>query len=74
MKRALACVAQLVLAIVLYTERVTSLIPGQGTYRGCGFDPWSELIQEAADLYFPLTSMFLAPPHSILPPSPFPLL
>ena len=32
--------------------KVVGSIPGQGTYLGCGFDPWSRCIQEAANWCF----------------------
>lgn len=30
-----------------YTPKVVGSVPCQGTYLGSGFDPWTELIQEA---------------------------
>ena len=30
-------------------QRVTGLIPGQGTSLGCEFDPWSRSVREATD-------------------------
>ena len=33
-------------------RRVTGLIPGQGTYPGCGFDPWSGYVREGNQLMF----------------------
>ena len=35
-------------------------IPGQGTYLGFGFGPWSEHIQEASNQCLFLTSVFLS--------------
>ena len=39
-------VAQLVGALPRAPKRVAGLIPGQGTYLGCGFDPQLGSIQE----------------------------
>ena len=30
-------------------QKVSSWIPGQGIYLGCGFNPWSGTMQEATD-------------------------
>ena len=38
-------------------QKVAGLIPGQGAFVGCGFDPSLGHIQEAADQWFSLTSM-----------------
>ena len=45
-------------------QMVAGSIPCQGTYLGGGFGHWFERVQEATDLCFSLTSMFL----SLLPP------
>ena len=50
-------------------QKVAGLIPGQGIYLDCGFDPWLWRVQEAADQCFPLTLMFLC----VSPPFPLPL-
>ena len=33
----------------LYTERSWGSIPSQGTYLGCGFDPWLGRVREATN-------------------------
>ena len=48
-------------------QKVAGLIPHQGTYLGCGFDPWSGHAWEATDC-FSLTFLSL----SLFPP-PLPL-
>ena len=56
---ALAGVTQLV-AVSSCNQRVVDSIPGQGTYQGCEFDPWSGCIWEASNLCFSLTPMILS--------------
>ena len=46
-------------------QKVAGLIPRQGMYLGCGFDPWSKRIQEATNRCLSLTSMFLSLPSSL---------
>ena len=41
-------------------QKVTGLIPGQGTCLGRGCSPWLGHVWEAADRYVSLTSMFLS--------------
>ena len=44
---ALAHVAQLVGALSYVDGKVSGVTPGQGTYLGCEFGPWSGHIQES---------------------------
>lgn len=46
-------------------QGVSGLIPSQGTYWDCGFDPWSGCIQGETYWCFTLTSMFLSLPSSL---------
>ena len=39
--------------------QVAGSFPGQGTYLGCGSDPWSGHGQAATNRSFPLASIFL---------------
>ena len=52
-------VAQLVGALSRAPKRVAGLIPGQGTYLGCKFNPQSGCVWEATDRCFYL-SLFLS--------------
>ena len=40
--------------------KVVGLIPGQGTYLGCRFDPWPKPVSGATEQCFSLTLMFLS--------------
>ena len=42
-------------------QKVSGLIPTQGTCLGCRFGPQSGQVQEATNQCFPLTLMFLSP-------------
>ena len=46
-KTALASVAQLV-GSLFRNQEVVGPVPGQDTYLGCGFNPWSGHVREAA--------------------------
>ena len=46
-------------------QKVVGSIPGQGTFPGCWFSPWSGRVEEATDPCFSLTSMFLFPLSSL---------
>ena len=52
----------------VYQKSVGS-VPGQGTYLGCRFNPWSQRVRETTSC-FSLTSMFLPPFRSPRPISP----
>ena len=47
-------------------QKVAGLIPGQGTYLDCGFDPWSEHVWEATSQCFSHINVhlfvYLSPP------------
>ena len=45
--------------------KVKGLIPGQGTYLGCGFDPWLGRVLEATSWCFSLAWMFPSLPVSL---------
>lgn len=46
-------------------QSVTVSIPDRGTCPGCGLNPWSGCLQEAANPCFSLTLMFLSFSHSL---------
>ena len=58
-------------------QKAASLVPSQGTYPGCGFNPQLGRMWETTDQCFSLTLMFLSPSlplplsHPSSPPHPF---
>ena len=60
----LAGVAHLV-GVSSHNQRVVGSIPGQGTYLGFGFSPWSWSVQEATNWCSCLSLKFLSLPSSL---------
>ena len=57
------CPGQCQRGLLGWSIPVANLVPGWGTYLGCGFDP--SLVREATHRRFSLTSVFLSLPSSV---------
>ena len=50
---------------IIHSQGATGLIPGQGTFLGCGFNPQLGRVWEAIDWCFSLVSTFLFLPYCL---------